>query len=144
MLSSQKFVTLSVGTPQCPYGITYRKAYGLLASELFNKSLFNPPACPPTAIAFEPINWTTAMFDRCPRPRVSRAPVLFRVQVCRVETFSEMVLISSAMVKRLLSNDANAGSRSCHAPTSSAPHPIHRYVHCACTNQLSTLPEPIA
>jgi hypothetical protein len=24
-----KFVTLSVGTPLCPYGIAYRRAYGL-------------------------------------------------------------------------------------------------------------------
>ena len=34
------YVTLSVGNPQCTYGIAYRRAYGLSTSELFNQSLW--------------------------------------------------------------------------------------------------------
>ena len=34
-LSARKFVALSVDTPLCPYGIAYRRAYGLFAYGLF-------------------------------------------------------------------------------------------------------------
>jgi len=32
------FVTLSVGTPLCPYGVAYRRVYGVSTSGLFKKS----------------------------------------------------------------------------------------------------------
>jgi hypothetical protein len=38
----RKFVTLSVGNSLCPYGIAYRKAYGLSASGLSKTSPCNP------------------------------------------------------------------------------------------------------
>ena len=35
--------TLSVATPLCPYGIAWRRVYGLSTSGLFKTSLCNPP-----------------------------------------------------------------------------------------------------
>jgi hypothetical protein len=32
-------VTFFVGTPLCPYGIAYRRVYGLVTFEAFNESL---------------------------------------------------------------------------------------------------------
>jgi hypothetical protein len=38
----RKSVTLSIGTPLCPYPISYRRAYGLFTSGLFLKNLRRP------------------------------------------------------------------------------------------------------
>ena len=40
--SDHLFVTLSVGTPPCPFGIAYCRAYGLSTCTLFTKSLYSP------------------------------------------------------------------------------------------------------
>jgi len=40
--SDQLSVTLSVGTPIYPYGIAYRRAYGLSTAGLFKKPLSSP------------------------------------------------------------------------------------------------------
>jgi len=41
-MSGRKSVTLSVGTPPCPYPIAYRRVYRLSTSGLFKKSLCSP------------------------------------------------------------------------------------------------------
>ena len=42
MAELPKFVTLSVETPLCPYGIAYRRSFGLPKSGLLKKSRWHP------------------------------------------------------------------------------------------------------
>ena len=43
-IAGHRPVAVSVGTPLCPYGIAYRKSYGLSTSGLFKNSVVPPGA----------------------------------------------------------------------------------------------------